>query len=168
MASAAELGDKLAKLTIAQAVELKNYLKEKYEIEPAAGGAVMMARPRPLARRRPKAAEPTEFNVILEPGFDAAKKINIIKVVREMTGQGLAEAKATVEGAPKTIKESVGQEDRRGREEEAGRGRREGHRQAGGLIAGAQFRRTSRNSARAGRRLQKKCPGGVDFHGPPR
>ena len=53
------------------------------------------------------AAEPTEFNVILEAGFDATKKIQIIKVVREITGQGLAEAKATVEGAPKAIKENV-------------------------------------------------------------
>jgi large subunit ribosomal protein L7/L12 len=53
------------------------------------------------------AAEPTEFNVVLEAGFDAAKKIQIIKVVRELTGQGLAEAKATVEGAPKNIKEGV-------------------------------------------------------------
>ena len=56
--------------------------------------------------RRPPAAEATEFNVILE-GADAAKKINVIKVVRELTGQGLAEAKATVEGGPKPIKEGV-------------------------------------------------------------
>ena len=100
-----ELGDKLAGLTIAQAVELKNYLKDKYGIEPAAGGAVMMAGP--AAGPAAPAAEPTEFNVILEAGYDPAKKIGIIKVVREITGQGLAEAKATVEGAPKNIKESV-------------------------------------------------------------
>lgn len=101
-----ELGDKLAGLTIAQAVELKNYLKEKYGIEPAAGGAVVMA---PAAGAGPAAAaaEPTEFNVVLEGGFAADKKIGIIKVVRELTGQGLAEAKATVEGAPKNIKEGV-------------------------------------------------------------
>ena len=101
-----ELGDKIATLTIAQAVELKNYLKEKYGIEPAAGGAVMMGGGGAAAAAAP-AAEPTEFNVILEAGFDATKKIGIIKVVRELTGQGLAEAKATVEGAPKAIKESV-------------------------------------------------------------
>ena len=100
-----ELGDKIATLTIAQAVELKNYLKEKYGIEPAAGGAVMMAGP--AAAAAAPAAEATEFNVVLEAGFDAAKKIGIIKVVRELTGQGLAEAKATVEGAPKAIKENV-------------------------------------------------------------
>src|SRR6478672_3254773 len=88
----AELGDQLAKLTIAEAVELKNYLKEKYGIEPAAGEA--------------KKEEPTEFNVILDAA-DPAKKINVIKVVRELTGQGLAEAKATVEGGAKAIKEGV-------------------------------------------------------------
>ena len=104
MSAVAELGDKLAKLTIAEAVELKNYLKEKYQIEPAAGApaaaAVGPVGPAPVA------VEATEFNVILE-GADPAKKINVIKVVRELTGQGLAEAKATVEGAPKTIKENV-------------------------------------------------------------
>jgi len=120
MSAVAELGDKLASLTIAQAVELKNYLKEKHGIEPAAGG-VMMAGPAaagPVA----VAAEPTEFNVILE-GADPAKKINVIKVVREITGQGLAEAKATVEGAPKSIKENVEKkvaEDLKKKLEEAG------------------------------------------------
>jgi len=111
MPTIAELGDILAKLTLAEAVELKNYLKEKYQIEPA-GGGVVAAAPTPGAPGGPAgapapAAEPTEFNVILEPGFDAAKKVGIIKVVRELTGQGLAEAKATVESAPKAIKENV-------------------------------------------------------------
>ena len=105
MSAVAELGDKISKLTIAEAVELKTYLKETYKIEPAAGGAMMA----PVTTAGPvtAAAEPTEFNVILEAGFDATKKIQIIKVVREITGQGLAEAKATVEGAPKAIKENV-------------------------------------------------------------
>lgn len=108
MSAVAELGDKLAGLTIAQAVELKNYLKEKYGIEPAGGGVMMAAGPAAAGPAAPAAAaaEPTEFNVILE-GCDAAKKINVIKVVRELTGQGLAEAKATVEGAPKPIKEGI-------------------------------------------------------------
>jgi large subunit ribosomal protein L7/L12 len=121
MSAVAELGDKLAKLTIAEAVELKNYLKEKYQIEPAAGGAVMMSGPAPTGPTT-TTAEPTEFNVILE-GADAAKKINVIKVVRELTGQGLAEAKATVEGAPKPIKEGVDKktaEDLKKKLEEAG------------------------------------------------
>jgi large subunit ribosomal protein L7/L12 len=123
MSAVAELGDKLAQLTIAQAVELKDYLKEKYNIEPAAGGAVMMAGPAAAAGPAAPAAEPTEFNVVLEAGFDAAKKIGIIKVVRELTGQGLAEAKGTVEGAPKPIKEGVDKktaEDVKKKLEEAG------------------------------------------------
>jgi large subunit ribosomal protein L7/L12 len=107
MSAVAELGDRLAKLTIAEAVELKNLLKEKYGIEPAAGAPVMMAGPAGGGAAAAPAAEPTEFNVVLEAGYDAAKKIGIIKVVRELTGQGLAEAKATVEGAPKNIKEGV-------------------------------------------------------------
>ena len=124
MSAVAELGDKLATLTIAQAVELKTYLKDKYGIEPAAGG--MMIAPGAGgggAAAAAPAAEPTEFNVVLEAGFDAAKKIGIIKVVRELTGQGLAEAKATVEGAPKNIKESVDKkvaEDVKKKLEEAG------------------------------------------------
>ena len=53
------------------------------------------------------AAAPTEFNVMLEPGFDAAKKVNIIKIVRELTGWSLMDCKATVEGAPKAVKENA-------------------------------------------------------------
>ena len=104
MPSVAELGEQLAGLTIAQAVELKNLLKDKYGIEPAAGG--MMAMPQGPVGGTPEAKkeEPTEFNVILESFTD---KVKTIKVVREITGQGLGEAKATVEGAPKTIKENV-------------------------------------------------------------
>jgi large subunit ribosomal protein L7/L12 len=106
MPSVAELCDQLAGLTIAQAVELKNLLKEKYNIEPAGGGMMVAAGPAPTGPAAPaeKAAEPTEFNVILEAFTD---KVKTIKVVRELTGQGLGEAKATVEGAPKTIKENV-------------------------------------------------------------
>jgi large subunit ribosomal protein L7/L12 len=125
MPSVAELGEQLANLTIAQAVELKNLLKDKYGIEPAGGGVMMAAAPAAAAggAAPAAAAEATEFNVTLEPGFDAAKKIGIIKVVRELTGQGLAEAKATVEGAPKNIKEGVDKktaEDVKKKLEEAG------------------------------------------------
>ena len=101
MPSVAELGEQLAGLTIAQAVELKNLLKDK-GIEPAAGAAA--AAPVGPAAPAAKVEEPTEFNVILESFTD---KVKTIKVVRELTGQGLGEAKATVEGAPKTIKENV-------------------------------------------------------------
>src|SRR5262245_21518001 len=105
----AELAEKLAGLTIAQAVELKNLLKEKYGIEPAGGGVVMAA---PAAGggggdAPAKAAEATEFNVTIEPGFDAAKKANIIKTVREITGWSLMDCKAAVEGAPKAVKENA-------------------------------------------------------------
>lgn len=99
------LGDKIAGLTIIQAVALKDYLKEQYKIEPAAGGGVMVAAA-PVAAAEPVAVQ-TEFTVMLEAGFDAAKKIGIIKVVREIAGLGLAEAKAFVEGAPKAVKEGI-------------------------------------------------------------
>ena len=105
MPSVAELGEQLANLTIAQAVELKNLLKDKYGIEPAAGGGgMMMAAPAAASAAAAPAAEVTEFNVILDSFTD---KVKTIKVVRELTGQGLGEAKATVEGAPKAIKENV-------------------------------------------------------------
>jgi large subunit ribosomal protein L7/L12 len=106
-----ELGDKIAALTIVKAVELKEYLKEKYKIEPAAGGVVMAAGPAAGGDAGPaKPAEQTEFTVVLA-GFDAAKKINVIKVVREITGLGLKEAKDLVEGAPKPVKENVSKEE---------------------------------------------------------
>ena len=113
MSAVAELGDRLSKLTIAEAVELKNYLKEKYQIEPAAGGVMMAAGPAAGgggAAAAAPAAEATEFNVILE-GADAAKKINVIKVVRELTALGLKEAKDFVEAAPKSVKEGVNKEE---------------------------------------------------------
>lgn len=100
------LGDKIAGLTIIQAVALKDYLKETYKIEPAAGGGMMMQAPTgPVVPE--KKEEQTEFSAILEAGFEPAKKIAIIKVVRELAGLGLAEAKAFVEGAPKAVKEGV-------------------------------------------------------------
>jgi large subunit ribosomal protein L7/L12 len=104
MPSVTELGDALAGLTLVQAVELKTYLKEKYQIEPAAGGVMMAGPAAGGAAPEAKKEEATEFNVILEAFTD---KVKTIKVVRELTGQGLGEAKATVEGAPKAIKENV-------------------------------------------------------------
>ena len=105
-----DLGDKIAKLTIVQAVQLKDYLKEHYKIEPAGGGVMITQQggggPAPTA----KPEEKTEFTVVLE-GFDAAKKINVIKVVRELTGLGLKEAKELVEGFPKPVKENISKED---------------------------------------------------------
>jgi large subunit ribosomal protein L7/L12 len=100
------LGDQIASLTLVQAVQLRDYLKEKYKIEPAAGGGVVMAGPAGPAAAAEKPPEQTEFTPTLE-SFDPAKKINVIKLVREITQLGLKEAKDLVEGAPKPIKENI-------------------------------------------------------------
>ncbi|MBX7105124.1 MAG: 50S ribosomal protein L7/L12 [Gemmataceae bacterium] len=105
-----ELGDKIAALTLVKAVELKEYLKEQYKIEPAAGGAVVMAGGGGGGGAAEKPAEKTEFTVVLA-SFDAAKKIGVIKVVREITGLGLKEAKDLVEGAPKPVKENIAKDE---------------------------------------------------------
>mgnify|MGYP005839556477 CR=1 FL=1 len=110
MADAAivELGDKLVSLTLKQAVELGNYLKETYGIEPAAGGVVMAAGAGGGAAAEP-AEEKTSFDVVLKAGGE--QKIKVIKVVREATGLGLKEAKDLVEGAPKVVKEGLPKEE---------------------------------------------------------
>jgi large subunit ribosomal protein L7/L12 len=105
-----DIGDKIAALTVSKAVELGDYLEEVHKIKPAAGGGGMMIAPTQAATEDKKKEEPTEFKVILE-GFDPAKKINVIKVVREITGLGLKEAKDAVEGAPKAIKEGISKDD---------------------------------------------------------
>ena len=97
------LGDSIANLTIKEAVELTEYMKVTYGIEPAAG-AVVAAGPAAAA-----VVEKTEFNVVLKAA--GASKINVIKAVREATGLGLAEAKALVDAAPKTVKENLSKED---------------------------------------------------------
>jgi len=101
------LGDQIAALTITKAVQLKDYLKEKYGIEPAAGGVVMQGGGGGPAVVEEKVK--TEFTVVLEGVPDATKKISVIKVVRELTNLGLKEAKEVVEGAPKPIKENIPQ-----------------------------------------------------------
>ena len=118
-AAISKMGDEIAGLTLSQAVELADYMKETYNIEPAAGGAVMMAGP--AGSGDDDGGEQTEFDVILEAAGD--KKIAVIKVVREITGLGLKEAKALVDEAPKAIKEKVGEDeanDLKGKLEEAG------------------------------------------------
>ena len=99
-----ELGDKIVALTLMQAKELADYLKEEHGIEPAAGGAVMMAGPAAGAGEE-AAEEKTSFNVVLKEVGD--KKIQVIKEVRALTGLGLKEAKDLVDGAPKAVKENV-------------------------------------------------------------
>ena len=102
-----ELGDKIVELTLMQAKELGDYLKEEHGIEPAAGGAVMMAGP--AAEGDGAEEEKTSFDVILKEIGD--KKIQIIKTVRALTGLGLKEAKAVVDSAPKAVKEGVSKEE---------------------------------------------------------
>ena len=84
-------------LTVLELSELVHALEDEFGVSAAAMAA-------------PAAEEKTEFDVVLT-GFDASSKIKVIKVVREITGQGLAEAKATVEGAPSTIKEGASKDD---------------------------------------------------------
>ena len=102
-----ELGDKIAGLTLKEAVDLKDYMKQEYGIEPAAGGAVMMAAGGGGGGAEEE--EQTEFDVILASIGD--KKIAVIKAVREATGLGLKEAKALVDGAPGAVKEKVSKEE---------------------------------------------------------
>lgn len=107
-AAVKDLGDKLAGLSLKDAVELGKYLKDTYGIEAAAGGAVMMAAAGGAAA--PKAEEKDSFDVVLK-GVDAAKKIQVIKVVREATGLGLAEAKAFVDAPGKAVKTGLSKDD---------------------------------------------------------
>ena len=109
MASIQELGDQLAALSLKDAVELGKYMKDTYGIEAAAGGGVMMAAPA-AGGAAAKAEEKTTFDVILK-AVDAAKKIPTIKVVREATGLGLAEAKAFVDAPGKAVKQGVSKEE---------------------------------------------------------
>ncbi len=103
MADLKKLAEEIVGLTLLEAQELKTILKDEYGIEPAAGGAVMVAGP--AAAAEAAAEEKTEFDVILTG--DGGKKIQVIKEVRAITGLGLTEAKALVEGAPKPLKEGV-------------------------------------------------------------
>lgn len=103
------LGDQIVGLTLIEAKELSDYLKDEHGIEPAAGGGVMMA-PGGGDGGGPEAAvEQTEFDVVLESFGD--KKIGVIKVVRAATSLGLKEAKDLVEGVPGTVKDGVSKED---------------------------------------------------------
>ena len=106
MSVVAELVEKIEKLTLLEAVELKKALEEKFGVSAAA--PVMMAAA-PAAGAAPAAEAQTEFTVELTDG--GAQKINVIKVVREATGLGLKEAKDLVDGAPKVVKEGLSKAD---------------------------------------------------------
>ena len=102
MADLKKLAESIVGLTLLEAQELKTILKDEYGIEPAAGGAVMMAGP--AGGGEAEAEEKTEFDVVLKNA--GAQKINVIKEVRSITGLGLKEAKDLVEAGGK-IKEGV-------------------------------------------------------------
>lgn len=106
MSAVAELVEKIEKLTLLEAVELKKALEEKFGVSAAA--PVMMAAA-PAAGAAPAAEAQTEFAVELTES--GAQKINVIKVVREATGLGLKEAKDLVDGAPKVVKEGISKAD---------------------------------------------------------
>ena len=103
MADLAKLVDDLSALTVLEAAELSKLLEEKWGVSAAAPVAVAAVAAAGAAA--PAAEEKTEFDVILADAGD--KKINVIKEVRAITGLGLTEAKALVEGAPKAVKEGV-------------------------------------------------------------
>ncbi|MBT1687706.1 50S ribosomal protein L7/L12 [Dawidia soli] len=102
MADIKALGDQLVELTVKEVTELAAYLKDTYGIEPAAAAVVAAG---PAAGGAAAAAEKTNFDVVLKaPG---ANKLQIVKLVKDLTGLGLKEAKDVVDGAPKTIKEGL-------------------------------------------------------------
>ena len=103
-----ELGDKMVTLTLKEAVDLADYLKEAHGIEPAAAGAVMLAGGAGGEQVAEK-VEQTSFDVILKDFGD--KKIQVIKAVRSLTSLGLKEAKDLVESLPKAVKSGVSKEE---------------------------------------------------------
>ena len=103
-----KMGDEIVGYTLKEAKELSDYLKDVHGIEPAAGGAVMMAGPAGDGGGAVAEVQ-TEFTVVLE-GF-GDKKISVIKVVRQATALGLKEAKDLVEGVPSKIKEGLSEAD---------------------------------------------------------
>jgi large subunit ribosomal protein L7/L12 len=105
MADINNIVDQLSALTVLEAAELAKALEEKWGVSAAAA----VAAPAAAAAAAPAAEEKTEFDVILTG--DGGKKINVIKEVRAITGLGLGEAKALVEGAPKAVKEGVNKDE---------------------------------------------------------
>ena len=102
-----ELGDKIVGLTLMQAKELGDYLKDEHGIEPAGGGAVMVAGPAGVVEEAVE--EKTTFDVVLKAVGE--KKIQVIKEVRALTTLGLKEAKDLVDNAPKNVKQGVSKDE---------------------------------------------------------
>lgn len=107
MADIKSLGDQLVNLTVKEVNELAQYLKDEYKIEPAAAAVAVAAGP--AAGGGEVAEAKTSFDVILKSG--GANKLAVVKLVKELTGLGLKEAKDLVDGAPKPLKEGVSKED---------------------------------------------------------
>ncbi len=107
MADVKKLAEELTKLTVLEVNELKTVLKDEYGIEPAA--AVAVAGPAAGADAGPAADEKAEWDVILKDA--GAQKVAVIKAVKELTGLGLGEAKAIVDGVPKPVLEKAKKED---------------------------------------------------------
>jgi large subunit ribosomal protein L7/L12 len=106
MADLKSFAEQLVSLTVKEVNELAKILKEEYGIEPAAAAVAVAA---PSAGPAAAAEEKTSFNVILKAG--GANKLNVVKIVKELTGLGLKEAKDLVDGAPKPVKEGVSKAD---------------------------------------------------------
>ena len=102
MADVKQLAENLVSLTVKEVQELADFLKSEYGIEPAAAAVVMSG-----GGEGPAAAaeEKTAFNVVLKAA--GASKLNVVKIVKDLTGLGLKEAKDMVDGAPKNIKEGI-------------------------------------------------------------
>ncbi len=113
MADVKALGDQLVELTVKEVNELAEYLKETHGIEPAAAAAVAIAAPAGgAADGGDGGAEKTEFDVVLKaPG---GAKLAVVKLVKELTGLGLKEAKEIVDSAPKAIKEGIAKDEAEG------------------------------------------------------
>jgi large subunit ribosomal protein L7/L12 len=108
MADLKAFAEQLVSLSVKEVNELAKILKEEYGIEPAAAAVAVAAGPTAGAGA-PAAEEKTAFNVVLKSG--GANKLNVVKIVKDMTGLGLKEAKDLVDGAPKAIKEGVSKAD---------------------------------------------------------
>src|SRR6266545_4736999 len=105
MANIDEIAEELDKLTLLEAAQLSKLLQEKWGVSAAAPVAVAAMPGAGGAAAAPAAEEKTEFDVVLQAAGE--KKIQVIKVVRELTGLGLKEAKELVDGAPKAVKEKI-------------------------------------------------------------
>ncbi len=109
MADLKKIAEQLVGLTVLEVNELGNILKDEYGIEPAAAAVAVAAGPAAGADAGPAAEEKSEFDVVLKDA--GAQKVAVIKAVKDITGLGLGEAKALVDGAPKPVLEKAKKED---------------------------------------------------------